>query len=498
MNNIVDVQSPDNLIPSCSGIFRKNFAGTTLNYSDEEYFNFTWNGYLGDPIDKILDLKKKTNILKPGVLRLFVSDRDDYEESNLLQALFEVFDHFRKNDIVWEVLEFHFFSCVFRESDKNVLFSANSASCFKRFVFESPVDFRHGGTDLEKESLLSGMTVNDQIEAVDISPARKITNGDMDTLIQLLQKSTTFKELYLCDMGANINNPLLIQAFRDNTTLERVHLDTSDESSDEILANIILSLQDHPTIRDLSIAAGSRPNGGLELTSHALRLILASSSTLSFLRLNSPPCFDSVFNSRQILSGLELTKSLKTIQIKGNYLNGILDGILTCQNSSLETLVYKHWDPEVRFLHGGTIVRRTLRTLNHTIEELERVANMERRKTPIDLELWGLTGQPAMRAIEKILRSQPEIRIITDFIGALDSPHTWNLNWHGQYLLEYYQRNNKGSTVPLSLWPMVFEVANKNENPSVVYEFLTSGAFLESYVSKLQHDFETAATSRRQ
>ena len=109
--------------------------------------------------------------------------------------------------------------------------------------------------------------------------------------------------------------------------------------------------------------------------------------------------------------------------------------------------------------------------------KLEQVIhNMERLQKPIILRIYDEDVYENSTVMIELLRCHPEVRLKVYESNAILG-HIRKLNWHGRrYLID-----TSTKSVPLSLWPLVFENVNNSEccddKSSVIYEFLKGPAF---------------------
>lgn len=107
-----------------------------------------------------------------------------------------------------------------------------------------------------------------------------------------------------------------------------------------------------------------------------------------------------------------------------------------------------------------------------TASDLKQVSHMERLKKPIALHLCLQLIKAFPKAFSNLLYCHPELRMkmfcYHPCLEIIEFRQIYELNLHGRYLLD-------GSTVPMSLWPTVFEKAK--EKPNVIYEFLKGPSF---------------------
>ena len=392
-----------------------------------------------------------------------VENRNGYNiewNDSLLEAVIDVFDHFKENDIMWEELNLGFAA---RDVPftRRVLYTANELSLFKQIHLTQRDNFEEG------ENLCPGISLNKRLETLVMHQCyggKNVSADDCLALGRLLQTSSSLKDLTL--IGIDLyNHQGILRGFTGNKTLERVEINVSpmDSITDEEMSEFLRCFSLNRKLQIMSL--WTKKQFG-ELTSQAIEKLLKESTTLNELCLDGATAEAGKkgwLNTECLLRGLKKNRSLKLLSIENVLYGDLLFSRL------FRTLLDC---PSLRALQ----LFETIAT-----EDLEQVVQMERLPRPIRLILDRTAITDSLREITQLLYAHPEIRLYSNQDFSSESLketysfqeinaffHILFFNFYGRHLIDR-------QAVPLSLWPLVLEKAKMK--PKIIYEFLKGPAF---------------------
>eukprot|EP00980_Cylindrotheca_fusiformis_P024172 scaffold11589_cov117-Cylindrotheca_fusiformis.AAC.6 len=404
-------------------------------------FDFEWDSFdRGSNADYIRELKHQ-EIKNPRQFSL----ENFFADEKLSDGIIDTFRHFAEREIMWQTLAISLVrpSCKATydpyQYTRPVLSTANALSLFQRVEITA---------EYIEMPILSGIALNKRLESLSIHfCSGAMVPGDSHSLKSLLESSSTLKELRLWEMG-RFDQDLFRQGLARNKSLQKLNLSFDKcEISDEGISQIISIVADHPKLQSFSVFVRGQFGA---FSSKALQKLLISTKSLSHLKLyDRDNDATKKLNLDLVLHGIEKSCTLKKIDFHnvfhGECILSKLFDVLSRSGSSIEDLWF--WE-----------------TTN--TKDLKKLEAMDRLHKPIRLYLDQKIIRECCNSLERVFHAHPQLRPFPFFGSKSPSfERISDMNWFGRYLLQNYD-----SHVPLALWPMVFEKANKN--PNVTFEFL--------------------------
>ena len=425
-----------------------------IDYNSEELHHVSFF-FADKTIEGILSLKTiDFQNKKPGTFHI-----DEYIGRNhaTLEAFLDVLSYFKEQGIQWETFHLDFYAR--HQSFASVLLqTVNGLNIFKEMrLFLSFADEEEDEYSADCEYLFPGINQNKQLESLEVfikGTHRDRFEYDFTAFASHLREMTTLKELILYGMF-HFNQESFLESLNEIKSLESLHLEFQfcNDINDEGISNIVTTLASHPKLKDLHIATSDQFG---ELSSKAIEMLLSKTKSLSELDLHNTGD-EGGLNAECIVKGLKKNQSLKSLKT-ANSLYGDLKFSRFFQ-------ILPHC-PNLEYLE--------LDEIDIAKSDLAQVIYMDRLQRPIILQIHDAVVSENASVVTKLLRCHPEVRLKVDdphyvFGKNVELEHICELNGNGRYMID------TSPSVPLSLWPLVFE--NANDKPSIIYEFLKGPCF---------------------
>jgi hypothetical protein len=439
-------------------------ASHSQHHQTEGRFDFEWNGNDGNSYEAFQKLRERIILspghINPGTFAIYLTKTSILDE-NFARVVLELFQYCIFQQRMWDTLELRTENGIGPlpySTLRKILSVANESSLFKRFEIQHD---EHNAESLDTSSeetcFLSDVRLNQRLEALDISILTQISLGDAMVLCQLLQTTQSLKELCL-QLSSQLDTACFCKSLTTNSTLKMFTLIIGEyKISDLTFSNIIGALAVNASLQHLTIESADRFG---ENSCLALKSLLATSKSLSTLKIfgYSQTASQKTAHIDEILQGIQWSKSLKYLEVSA--------GI--CGNFEVSSIF--------RVLYNSPALERIdLWESNFTKDNLRDIMNMDRLPKSIEIHLHNVFPfaiAPLSTPIQNVLEAHPELRlVIPSYSMAHQSDklhHSFYMNWYGRYLL--YRPD-----LPLSVWPLVMERANRKS--SVMYEFLKGPAF---------------------
>ena len=429
-------------------------------------FDFSYHYMIKNHQSLLLEMKqdgffqnrepRKFEIIKPKL-----NDED-------IGILLNVFYYFHEKGIVWERGIFHVGKRTMRFVQP-LLHAVNAMNVFKKMNIR--YSFYDDGE--EYSDLCPGITKNTFTEEITLSMIIIVGNMAMvncRALNNLLQTNAPcLKKLHLDTLG-DFECKQILPGLSRNRTLKDLTLYMDRDVTDATTMAIVDVVTRNPNVEALFMRFSDADSVG-DLSSEAFKRLLSDSTSLRELILERIFHYDLRLNAECIIQGLKSSPSLKSLHIDGLIYGDLKFARLFRILPDCPLLEYLHfccWGDE--YVLGE--------------EDLAQVKLLPRLPRPIHLRVRRMGKNryldPELMILVELLRYHPEVRMSVDYDPDFlnkDNPDFWrifHMNWHGRYLLD---RPN----VPLSIWPLVLEKVNHNEDvkdkASIIYELLKGPAW---------------------
>ena len=424
-----------------------------INYNSKERYNVYFGGSFSTyntTIERILSLKTTDfQNQKPGTFH--IEEDIDWDHA-ILRAFLDVLYYFKERGIQWDFFYLRFYAR--HQSFTSVLLqTVNELNIFKKLHLELRFVIEDDVYSADCEYLFPGINHNKQLEFLQVEIDGYYLDRfeeDFTALGSHLREMTGLKELRLRKM-VHFNTQSFSQGLSENKSLENLKLNFYDCNgiADEGLSDIITSLASHPKLEDLSIATKDDQFG--ELSSKALQKLLSKTQTLSMLHLyTNNNGYSGGLNAECIVQGLKKNQSLKSLKIVDSLYGDLM------LSKFFQILP-----------HCPKLERLELWEDSITKTDLEQVIHMDKLQKPIKLQIRENSIRDNAAIMTKLLRCHPEVRLILGYCrnfknNNVELKHIYDWNWNGRYLID-----RSTTSVPLSLWPIVFE--NVKNKPSIIY-----------------------------
>ena len=391
-------------------------------------------------VKKLTDAKQS----KQSKLSFCTAELDDDE--NVIRATLDLFRHSSAHGRLWEHLEF---SCyggpiaeIIKEATSLELFSAISLT----EIFSADGDVNDTLLLSIFMAVSAGMKYNSRLEKVQLADL-DVSSLHMAALKEGLKSANShFKELTLEDLrfafvSEDESVSELEAGLQGNNGLVTLHI-TACRLEDEQLTKLTKALVSNSSLRELSFAEN---DAGPEVL-QALANYLLTNSKLESLNLSNQIGEHGIVASHipLLAKGLKCNQYLKVLDLSGNSLD----------DQSLEDLTRTVWT-------CSKLEELDLTDNNITDEGLQMIAS---QTLPSSLRCLGLgfnnlTTRGGASHLLKILQDNAQLSEVR--LGSVEQPsspeieHLLDFNQAGRVLL------GQGLSVPLSLWPVVLERANK-------------------------------------
>ena len=314
-------------------------------------------------------------------------------DDDRLEALLNVFDFFKKKNLLWCSLRMAVRSLEnYGRFTRQIIRHVNVLGLFKELdlTFEEDLD--------EGENLFPSVTLNNRLEVLKIvsSDHTEMSEEDMNSLGHLLQTTSTLKWLELKKAGY-LHNRALLRGLAGNQTLERICIFPNDGCLvDSDFAKLLESISRIPSLRKFHLMYYKLGH----LSSKALEKLLEDSMLHTLILFTTSKAIHETRNmmkTKTLVQGMKKTSSLRTLSITGDVFcdplpfSKILSGVSSCP--SLKTL--------------------KLRYLELTKEDFEQAILVEKLPHPIVLRLECLYSEHE-EEIQKLRQSHPEIQVIIE------------------------------------------------------------------------------------
>jgi Ran GTPase-activating protein (RanGAP) involved in mRNA processing and transport len=301
------------------------------------------------------------------------------------------------------------------------------------------------------QTVAKGMQGSSRLQKLELREM-KMTPDEVACFSRGLAKSTSLQVLRFGTVRLDTAGlSKLAQGLRTNQSLETVQL-VRCQLKDEEVALVAEALMHHPCIEKLDLSGNHCRQVGLRSLSE---LLSQDDCTLRVLKLNDQ-FFKMVYDESSLLhvdelvDGLQQNESLRQLELSRNEL---------CDVDSLLAILWKCPNLKVLDLMGNRITRLKswrrfwLQTRPSRLQKLDLSFNpfhYGRASREENAELLCL-----------LLESHPELEYVGNMYNVF-----WKNTCH-QVKIQHYLDLNKGRTLiannnmPLSVWPYVFERANR-------------------------------------
>ena len=433
-------------------------------------FYFFWD-QREDDLCKIMELKVMMNIEKLHLKSFsIVALKWDFE---LLGVLVAVFQYFAEKGLVWDMLGIKVMSPSDYYFVGPFLHSANGFNLFRDLNVVHETRYRDSVFE-DGLGIFGGIGLNKNLVCVCVFLVgdRLVSDADCRALKECLVSTSTLKRLELRGLGCRCSSYLARGLVANNTLTKLVvSFDDYGPMVDDNCNLVISALCGHPKLKEFSMECVKKMG---KMCSCSLSNVLGLSRSLTTIDLavndDIVQMADSVVRFLDVdllVRGLRLNRILQCL---------LLDNVLIGEGIFAKVFEALHCCANVWLVK--------LHQSNLTGQDVEEVASLMRLERPVLISLSSQMLLQHERVIELVLTSHPELRIhMPDFFRVQEQRslserfiHQVDWNFYGRYLLD------GGDSVPLSLWPVVFERCNSK--CSVLYEFVKSPSFLESLLKE--------------